>query len=215
SRTIPLAASPAVSIRPHSGALDSSTRARTPPHPGPGTLESSRSVGRAGARAPIPLPAMAEKLAPEKRHAFVHNGQKVFEWDQTLEEVNMYIELPKGVPTKLFRCTIQAGHVEVGIRGNPPYLNHDLTHPVKTDSSFWTIEDGEMHITLQKREKGKTWSSPIQGQGILDPYAADQEQKRLMLQRFQEENPGFDFSQAQFSGTCPDPRTFMGGMRSD
>jgi hypothetical protein len=48
-------------------------------------------------------------------------------------------------------------------------------------------EDGEMHITLQKREKGKTWSSPIQGQGILDPYAIDQEQKRLMLQRFQEE----------------------------
>ena len=48
-------------------------------------------------------------------------------------------------------------------------------------------EDSEMHITLQKREKGKTWSSPIQGQGLLDPYAADQEQKRLMLQRFQEE----------------------------
>ncbi|CAD6212018.1 unnamed protein product [Miscanthus lutarioriparius] len=82
---------------------------------------------------------MAEKLAPEKRHTFVHNGQKVFEWDQTLEEVNMYIELPKGVPTKLFRCTIKASHVEVGICGNPPYLNHDLTHPVKTDSSFWTI----------------------------------------------------------------------------
>ncbi|GAU24629.1 hypothetical protein TSUD_289920 [Trifolium subterraneum] len=28
-------------------------------------------------------------------------------------------------------------------------------------------------------------------------------------------NPGFDFSQAQFSGNCPDPRTFMGGIRSD
>ncbi|CAN6270508.1 unnamed protein product, partial [Urochloa humidicola] len=208
-----LAASPARS-RPQSGPLDSSSHARRRhgrrgKRPAAaswtGTLESSRSVRRACVLPP-PLPAMAEKLAPEKRHAFVHNGQKVFEWDQTLEEVNMYIELPKGVPTKLFRCTIQAGHVDVGIRGNPPYLNHDLTHPVKTDSSFWTIEDGEMHITLQKREKGKTWSSPIQGQGILDPYAADQEQKRLMLQRFQEENPGFDFSQAQFSGTCPDPR---------
>ncbi|KAM0829964.1 hypothetical protein ACQ4PT_066525 [Festuca glaucescens] len=176
---------------------------------------------------------MAEKLAPEKRHAFVHNGQKVFEWDQTLEEVNMYIELPKNVPTKLINCVIKAGHVEVGIRGNPPYLNHDLMLPVKTDSSFWTIapsaalyffnmdggdyttEDGELHITLQKREKGKTWASPIQGQGSLDPYAADEEQKRLMLQRFQEENPGFDFSQAQFSGTCPDPRTFMGGIHTD
>ncbi|KAL6885952.1 hypothetical protein ACP4OV_010213 [Aristida adscensionis] len=164
---------------------------------------------------------MAEKLAPEKRHAFVHNGQKVFEWDQTLEEVNMYIELPKGVPTKLFRCTIQAGHVDVGIRGNPPYLN--VGAPPPSPSSPFTrpdapredrfvvldhrppdvlacysevsnmingdhnTEDGEMHITLQKREKGKTWSSPIQGQGLLDPYAADQEQKRLMLQRFQEE----------------------------
>ncbi|CAL5322685.1 unnamed protein product [Camellia sinensis] len=28
-------------------------------------------------------------------------------------------------------------------------------------------------------------------------------------------NPGFDFSQAQFAGNCPDPRTFMGGIRSD
>ena len=44
-----------------------------------------------------------------------------------------------------------------------------------------------MHITLQKRDKGQTWASPILGQGQLDPYSADVEQKRLMLQRFQEE----------------------------
>lgn len=82
---------------------------------------------------------MAEKLNPEKRHAFVHNGQKVFEWDQTLDEINMYIPLPPNVPTKLFYSKIQSKHVEVGIKGNPPYLNHDLQHPVKTDSSFWTL----------------------------------------------------------------------------
>ncbi|KAH6756757.1 HSP20-like chaperones superfamily protein [Perilla frutescens var. hirtella] len=157
---------------------------------------------------------MAEKLAPEKSHSYIHNGQKVFDWDQTLEEVNMYIDLPPNVPKKLFSCKIDSKHVEVGIKGNPPYLNHDLTFPVKTDCSFWTLEDNMMHITLQKREKGQTWSSPIMGQAELDPYAADLEQKRLMLQRFQEENPGFDFTQAQFSGNCPDPRTFMGGIRS-
>ncbi|GMI92211.1 Nuclear Migration 1 [Hibiscus trionum] len=121
---------------------------------------------------------MSEKLAPDKRHSFLHNGEKVFEWDQTLEE-------------------------------------HDLFSPVKTDSSFWTLEDDIMHITLQKRDKGQTWPSPILGQGHLDPYSTDLEQKRLMLQRFQEENPGFDFSQAQFTGSCPDPRTFMGGICSD
>ncbi|XP_078156374.1 uncharacterized protein LOC144552135 [Carex rostrata] len=158
---------------------------------------------------------MAEKLAPEKRHKFVHNGQKVFEWDQTLEEVDMYIDLPQNVPKKLFYCKIQSKHIELGIKGNPPYLNHDLSSHVKTDSSFWTLEDDIMHVTLQKRDKGQTWASPIPGQGDLDAYSADVEQKRLMLQRFQEENPGFDFSQAQFTGGCPDPRTFMGGIRND
>uniref|UniRef100_A0A0E0FQQ8 CS domain-containing protein n=1 Tax=Oryza nivara TaxID=4536 RepID=A0A0E0FQQ8_ORYNI len=154
---------------------------------------------------------MAEKLGPEKRHAFVHNGQKVFEWDQTLEEVNMYIELPKGVPTKLFHCAIQATHVEVGIRGNPPYLNHDLTLPVKTDSSFWTIvisifccsmnlDNG--YITIQRMVK------------CTSHCKKERRGKHGHLQ-YKAKNPGFDFSQAQFTGTCPDPRTFMGGIRSD
>lgn len=108
--------------------------------------------------------AMAEKLAPEKRHVFAHNGlssslslprpllpvrvwfsaacigvlrfrriwcrfwwgiagQKVFEWDQTLEEINIYINLPPNVHPKQFYCKIQSKHVEVGIKGNPPYLN--------------------------------------------------------------------------------------------
>ena len=53
--------------------------------------------------------------------------------------------------------------------------------------AFHLAEDDTMHITLQKRDKGQTWSSPILGQGQLDPYAADLEQRRLMLQRFQEE----------------------------
>uniref|UniRef100_A0A2P2LL48 CS domain-containing protein n=1 Tax=Rhizophora mucronata TaxID=61149 RepID=A0A2P2LL48_RHIMU len=82
---------------------------------------------------------MAEKLAPDKRHSFINNGQEVFEWDQTLEEVNIYINLPPNVHSKQFYCKIQSKHVEVGIKGNPPYLNHELTCPVKTDSSFWTL----------------------------------------------------------------------------
>jgi hypothetical protein len=41
-----------------------------------------------------------------------------------------------------------------------------------------------------------------------------QVQKRILLERFQEENPGFDFSGAEVNGTVPDPRTFMGGPGS-
>lgn len=59
-------------------------------------------------------------------------------------------------------------------------------------------EDDIMHITLQKRDKGQTWASPIQGQGQLDPYSSDLEQKRLMLQRFQEEVSFFFFGYSLF-----------------
>lgn len=96
-------------------------------------------------------------------------GQNVFEWDETLDEVNIYIDLPPKVPKNLFYAKIQSQLLEVGIKGNPPYLNvsiaqfwsllfwfykfrrwiiecwfdfgsqHDLTAAVKTNSSFWTI----------------------------------------------------------------------------
>ncbi|BBN05246.1 hypothetical protein MPTK1_3g11560 [Marchantia polymorpha subsp. ruderalis] len=155
---------------------------------------------------------MTGKLAPDKRHKFVHNQQTVYEWDQTLDEVNIYIPLPPNVPSRMLYCTIKPQHLELGIKGNPPYLNHDLAGPVKLDGSFWTIEDDIMHITLHKREKGQPWPSAISGHGELDPLAVDQESRRLMLERFQEEHPGFDFSRAEFTGTCPNPKTFLGGI---
>jgi hypothetical protein len=35
----------------------------------------------------------------------------------------------------------------------------------------------------------------------------------MLLERFQAEHPGFDFSGAEVTGAVPDPRTFLGGMR--
>ena len=49
------------------------------------------------------------------------------------------------------------------------------------------------------------------GHTEMDPVAIQEEQKRLMRERFSRENPGFDFSNASFSGDAPDPKTFMGG----
>jgi splicing factor 3A subunit 3 len=34
----------------------------------------------------------------------------------------------------------------------------------------------------------------------------------LLLQRFQEENPHFDFSNAEINGNVPDARTFINGL---
>jgi len=35
----------------------------------------------------------------------------------------------------------------------------------------------------------------------------------MMLEKFQEENPGFDFRGAGFNGNVPNPREFMGEVQ--
>lgn len=64
-----------------------------------------------------------ERLAPAGRHAFVHEGRKVYEWDQSLTDVNVYVEVPPGVRARDMFCDIERQHVRFGIKGNPPFLD--------------------------------------------------------------------------------------------
>jgi len=110
---------------------------------------------------------------------------------------------------------IQPRHLAVGLKGNPPFLNEELFSLAETDCSFWMIEDGELHIQLGKAHKAETWSSALKGHGQLDMFSEQEVNKKLMLERFQEEHPGFDFSGASFSGQAPSARNFMGGVHHD
>ena len=78
---------------------------------------------------------------------------------------------------------------------------------------MWTLDNGEIEINLQKMAKAETWEMALKGHGQMDPFTKSEVQKKLMLERFGEENPGFDFSGAEFSGAAPDPRNFMGGVK--
>jgi hypothetical protein len=95
----------------------------------------------------------------------------------------------------------------------PLPVQEDLGGPVIVKESFWTLEDGEIHVNLQKMRKAETWTSAFAGHAPLDPLAAQADQSRILLERFGEEHPGFDFSGATVNGTVPDPRTFMDGVK--
>ena len=44
----------------------------------------------------------------------------------------------------------------------------------------------------------------------MDPLALEQMRKKMMLEKFQRDHPGFDFTGAQFDGAVPDdPKNFM------
>ena len=76
--------------------------------------------------------------------------------------------------------------------------------------SFWTLEDNELiYIQLQKIKRHDSWVSVLAGQNEIDPFTKQEMDKKMMLEKFQRENPGFDFSGANFSGNLPqNPSTF-------
>ncbi|DBA04815.1 TPA: hypothetical protein N0F65_004452 [Lagenidium giganteum] len=153
-------------------------------------------------------------MANTTRRAFKHNDRLIYEWEQSMEEVNLFITPPPGITANHIECEITAMHLRLGLRGSRDrFLDHDFTSPVVVKESYWMLDGGELNINLQKMKKGLTWSSVFVGHGELDPLAQEATRKQMMLERFQEENPGFDFSNAEFNGSAPDPRTFMGGVK--
>lgn len=73
------------------------------------------------------------------RLAFKHNGQTIYEWDQTLEEVNLYFNPPKytlpkylkenkmmygeNFVTAKFEIIIESNHLIIGVKGQKPFIN--------------------------------------------------------------------------------------------
>ena len=118
------------------------------------------------------------------RQSFYYKDQLIYQWEQTIDEVHIYITPPKGVKLDI---KIESSHIQVGIKGNPPYLSENLTNKCVIKESFWTIEDGELHINLQKMYKGEVWNAAFIGHAQLDGFTKEEVQKQLLLERFQQE----------------------------
>ncbi|XP_026191641.1 nudC domain-containing protein 2-like [Cyclospora cayetanensis] len=139
-------------------------------------------------------------------------GRLLYEWEQDLTDVHLFLLPPPQTKAKSISVKITPTRLSVGLLGKPALFDEDLFSTVDTSASFWMLEDGELHIQLGKMRKGEIWKSAMRGHGVLNPLATEEVQKKLMLERFGEEHPGFDFSNATFSGAAPDPRSFMGGI---
>ncbi len=150
------------------------------------------------------------------RRAFTHEGRVIYEWEQGLDEVSVYITPPPGVKASMLSITVTPSRVSIGVKGNPPYLDEELASTCVAKESVWTLDEGVLQLTLVKAKKAEAWPSAFKGHAAPAgaPEAAvalEEDKRRILLERFQEENPGFDFSQAEVNGQVPDPRTFMGG----
>lgn len=174
---------------------------------------------------------MKQSSDDQNRYIFEFNGTKIYEWEQSLEDVTMYVNAPPGKQkASEFDIKIEASKLRVGLKGHDRYFIDEKTFDkVDTSESSWYIDEGIIHIILVKVSRGAVWDAPLQGRhgtktakiedannaGMVDPVMKEKMTQSLMLERFGEENPGFDFRDAEFNGQVPDPRTFMGGIKYD
>jgi len=152
-----------------------------------------------------------DKIAT-KRLVYEYQGRKIYEWEQSLEEIHVYVEVPPGVRAKMLDVKITATQLSIGLKGNPPFIGEPFAGTVNSSESTWTLDGGVLELSLIKGSKGINWASLLVGHTTNDPFTASEVEKSLMLERFQAENPGFDFSGASFNGQVPSAKEFMGGV---
>ena len=163
------------------------------------------------------------------RYIFTHSDRKIYEWEQSLDDVTVYIDAPPSLPSA--SCVIvdlSPNRLKVGLKDHDRYFIDERTYDkVVTRESSWYLDDGVITIVLIKAFRGQTWEGVLRGDNVndsatnnsrrgiteqIDPMVKQEMQRSMMLERFQEENPGFDFRDAEFNGEVPDPRSFMGGV---
>ena len=158
------------------------------------------------------------------RLAYQYEGRIIYEWEQSLEEILIFIKPPPGVKAAHMDISIAPKRLKIGLKGAPPFMDEDLGGVCVVGESMWTLEppkkglegteSGELLITLTKAHRALTWECAFAGHGAMDTAAKEAVQRAMLLERFGAENPGFDFSSAEINGQVPDPRVFMNGPGS-
>lgn len=91
-----------------------------------------------------------EQITPV-RVPYFYDGRKIYEWEQTVSDVSIYIFPPPGIKAKDLNIVIKPNKLIVGLKRNvPPFLDEQLASKIKVDESLWMLEDGELRIVLEK-----------------------------------------------------------------
>eukprot|EP00795_Rhopilema_esculentum_P000826 gene826-10568_t len=138
----------------------------------------------------------------DERSGLIFSEAPWGKWGQTIEDVQILIKVDKGTVSKAIKCNIYPKKIRVVIKENT-ILEGNLFDKVVADECIWTLEDREdLRITLVKvnKDAANCWKSLLEDKFPVDPWTFSEMEKKMVLERFQRENPGFDFSKSDVSG---------------
>ena len=124
-------------------------------------IAAPRSVGHCG----IVVGRTQKHPTIADRYIYSHSGRKVYEWEQSLEEVIIYIDAPTNIsPPRLIVVDISTNSLRVGLGGSDRYFIDEPTFDkVKVKESSWYLDDGVITIVLAKCFQGQTWEGVLRG----------------------------------------------------
>lgn len=103
-----------------------------------------------------------------------------YTWTQTLSELSVVIPLPAGTKTKMLEVDIKNSKLRVHVKGQAePLVNGELHKRVIVDDSLWTLEDGDLVITLQKDNKMEWWKCVLVGDPEINTQKVQPENSKL------------------------------------
>lgn len=123
-------------------------------------------------------------------------------WWQTVGEVFIEVDVEEGTLPKQIQIQIKPNFISCKVKDKEIFQGK-LRRTVMAEESTWVLEERKrISILLVKSDPPNTehiWQSLLVGQFAPNPWEFGEMQKQLDLERFQIENPGFDFSSANLS----------------
>ncbi|KFH67285.1 hypothetical protein MVEG_06020 [Podila verticillata NRRL 6337] len=103
-----------------------------------------------------------------------------YKWKQTLVDVDVSIQVPKGTRGKDVVVEIKKKSLKVGLKGQTPIIEGKLFKEVKLDDSTWTLDDQkEINIHLEKVKGSEWWKCVVDGHPEIDTSKITPENSKL------------------------------------
>lgn len=98
---------------------------------------------------------------------------KGYTWTQTLNEVVIVAEVPKGTPGKAIHCVFGDQTLELGLKDagkDGRMLDGELGGTIQPDECMWSVdkEDGAVTIHLDKKDRMGWWKFVVKGEPEID-----------------------------------------------
>ncbi|KAK5883214.1 hypothetical protein CesoFtcFv8_019572 [Champsocephalus esox] len=120
---------------------------------------------------------------PDPEPMEVEKTDPIYFWQQTAEDVTVFVRMPEGVTKEEVQFSLTADQIMLGVQGFPPLLEGQLFAPADPEASAWIIkEDKSLELTLQKCEEGPMWSELVMGDKRGE-YVMSDEQAALIHER--------------------------------